>query len=97
MAEACKEVLMMNRFLQKLSLKQDNYAVYCDSQGVIHLANNSTCHSRSKHIDVRYHWIGDVSEKKLLHLEKIHTNENEANMTTKPSSKGKLEISKQAW
>ena len=37
---------------------------------------NSTFHLRSKHIDVRYHWIHDVLDSKQLYLEKIHTSEN---------------------
>ena len=66
----------MRKFLKELGLKQEKYVVYCDSQSVIHLSKNSTSHSRSKHIDVRYHWIRDVLESKQLYLEKIHTSEN---------------------
>ena len=40
-------------------------------------------HSRSKHIDVRYHWIRDVLESKQLKLEKIHTDDNASDMMTK--------------
>ena len=64
--EACKETLWMKKLLQELSLKQEGYTVYCDSQSAIHLSKNSTYHSRSKHIDVRYHWIRDVLEMKEL-------------------------------
>lgn len=61
--ETCKEDLRMKKFLQELELQQENYVV-CDSQGAIHLSKNSTFHSRSKQIDVRYHWIRDVIEAK---------------------------------
>jgi len=40
------------------------------------LVKNPTFHSRSKHIDVRYHWIRDALDAKLLELEKVHTNDN---------------------
>ena len=60
---------------------------YSDSHSYIHLSRNSTFHSRSKHIDVRYHWICDVLESKQLYLEKIHTSE----METKCLPKEKLE------
>lgn len=69
--EACKEELWLKKFLQELGLKQEKYVLYCDSQSAIHLSKNSTFHSRSKHIDVRYHWIRDVLDSKLLQLEKI--------------------------
>ena len=54
----------MRIFLEDLRLQQEKYVVYSDSQSVIHLSKNSTFHSRSKHIDVRYHWIHDVHESK---------------------------------
>lgn len=63
---------------------------------MIHLSKNSTYHSRSKHIDVRYHWIRDVLESKLLKVEKVHNNENGADMMTKPLPKEKIEFGKQA-
>ena len=57
---------------------------FCDSQSAIHLSKNPMFHSRSKHIDLRYHWIRDVLENKELALEKIHTSENCSDMLTKP-------------
>ena len=55
--DAGKEVLWMKNFLQELGMKQEKYVLFCDSQSAIHLAKNSSYHSRTKHIDVRYHWI----------------------------------------
>ena len=63
----------MRKFLEELGLKQEKYVIYSDSQSAIHLSKNSTFHSKSKHINVRYHWICDVLESKQLYLEKIHT------------------------
>ncbi|CAL1383495.1 unnamed protein product [Linum trigynum] len=71
--EACKEMLWLKKFLQELGIKQERYVLYCDSQSAIHLCKNPTFHSRSKHIDVQYHWIRDVLEEKLLELNKVHT------------------------
>lgn len=58
--EVGKEMLWLKRFLQKLGVKQKKYVVYCDSQSAMDLSLNATYHSRTKHIDVRYHWIRDV-------------------------------------
>ncbi|GKA59732.1 retrovirus-related pol polyprotein from transposon TNT 1-94 [Tanacetum coccineum] len=60
--EACKELLWLKRFLQELGFKQQRYAVLCDNQSTIHLAKNSMFHKRTKHIDIRYHWIRDAIE-----------------------------------
>ncbi|CAL9013346.1 unnamed protein product, partial [Prunus brigantina] len=53
--KACKEMLWMKRFLQELGQEQHKYILHCDSQSAIHLSKNPSFHSRSKHIDVRYH------------------------------------------
>ena len=58
-AETCKKLLWMKRFIHELRFKQLRYMVYCDNQSAIHLSKNSTFHARSKHIDVRYHWMRD--------------------------------------
>ena len=61
--EACKEVLWLKTFLHELGIKQERYVLYCDRQRASHLCKNPTFHSRSKHIDVRYHWIRDALEE----------------------------------
>ncbi|CAL5435892.1 unnamed protein product [Camellia sinensis] len=91
-AEAGKEMLWLKRFLQELGLKQEKFTVHCDSQSAIDLSKNSMYHSRTKHIDVRYHWIREVMDKQLLELTKIHTDKNPADMLTKVVSRDKLEI-----
>jgi len=66
--------MWMKYFLLELGHEQEKYMLRVDSQSAIHLAKNSTFDFRSIHINVRYHWIREVSKHKLLQLEKIHTN-----------------------
>ena len=87
--ETCKELLWLKKFLQELGLKQERYVLHCDSQSAIQLSKNSSFHSRSKHIDVRYYWVRDVLNDKLLQLEKVHTDENTLDMLTKALTKDK--------
>ncbi|KAI5414888.1 hypothetical protein KIW84_040374 [Lathyrus oleraceus] len=75
----------------ELGFVQDKYLLFCDSQGAIHLGKNSTFHSRSKHIDVRYHWIRDALDAGLLELAKVHTDDNGADMMTKALPRNKFE------
>ena len=89
--EACKELLWVKKFLQELGFDHDKYLLLCDSQSAIHLGKNPTFHSRSKHIDVRYHWIRDVLDARLLELAKVHTDDNGADMMTKALPRGKFE------
>ncbi|KAI5390312.1 hypothetical protein KIW84_075573 [Lathyrus oleraceus] len=78
-------------FLQELGFVQDKYVLFVDSQSDIHLGKNSTFYNRSKHIDVRYHWIHDVLDAKLLKLSKVHTNDNDSYMMTKAFPREKFE------
>lgn len=71
--EASKELLWLKKFLNELGFKQNRYVLFCDNQSAIHLGKNSSFHSKSIHIDVRYHWIRDVLDAKLLELQKIQT------------------------
>jgi hypothetical protein len=55
--EASKEMIWLQRFMEELGKKQEKSRLYCDSQSAIHLAKNSTFHSNTKHIELRYHFI----------------------------------------
>ena len=90
--EACKELLWLKRFLQELGFKQQRYVVLCDNQSAIHLAKNSMFHKRTKHIDVRYHWIRDAIEDGLFELDKVHTDDNGSDTLTKPLAREKLKV-----
>ena len=57
-------------------MTQDKYIMFNDSQCDIRLAKNPITHSQTKHIVVRYHWIQNVVNSKLLDLENIHTDKN---------------------
>ncbi|CAN0915054.1 Retrovirus-related Pol polyprotein from transposon TNT 1-94, partial [Linum grandiflorum] len=81
--EAGKEMLWLKRFLQELGLKQSEYVVFCDSQSAMDLSRNTMYHSRTKHIDVRYHWLRDVIEEQMMKLKKVHTDKNCADVLTK--------------
>ena len=73
----------MKNLLHELGVDQEKYVLKCDNQSAIYLAKNSTFHSRTKHIDTRYHWIRGVLEEKQIHLDKVHTDENWSDMMVK--------------
>ena len=56
----------MKKILRELGLEQEKYIIYCDDQSAINFSRNSAFHSKSKYIEVRYHWILDVLEMKEL-------------------------------
>ena len=66
--------------------------LHIDTQSAIFLAKNSAFHSKSKHIQMRYHFIRYVVEDKLVILEKICGSKNPANMLTKGVTIKKLKL-----
>jgi hypothetical protein len=76
--------------MEELGKKKENNRLYCDSQSAIHLAKNLTFHSKTKHIQLRYHFIRSDLEDGHLKLEKIHTSQNPADMLTKGVTREKL-------
>ncbi|MGF2565643.1 Ty1/Copia family ribonuclease HI, partial [Ralstonia pseudosolanacearum] len=69
------------------SIQQDQAIVYCDSLSAICLAKDQVHHERTKHIDVRYHFI---RTEKRIKLKKIGTEDNPADMFTKAVPGGKF-------
>eukprot|EP00253_Pinus_taeda_P011706 PITA_11706 len=67
----------------------------CDSQSEIFLANNPTYHSKTKHIDVQYHFVRDMIEDKKALLVKVDTLKNTADALTKYVSFEKLSWSRE--
>ena len=58
--------------------------VFFDNQSAIHLASNLVYHNKTKHIDVKYHFVRQAISEGGVDLKKVHTQENCANMFTKP-------------
>jgi hypothetical protein len=46
--------------MEELGKKKENSRLYCDNKSVIHLANKSAFHSKTKHIHLRYHFIQSI-------------------------------------
>jgi hypothetical protein len=88
--EASKEMIWLQRFIEELGKKQENSRLYCDSESAIHLAKNSAFHSKTKHIQLRYHFIRSALEDGHLKLEKIHTSQDPTDMLTKGVTREKL-------
>ena len=68
-----KEMIWLHSFMEEFGKKQENSRLYSDIQSAIHLANKSSFHSRTKHIQLKYHFIISILDEELLKLEKIHT------------------------
>ncbi|CAJ2647282.1 unnamed protein product [Trifolium pratense] len=81
---ACQGV-WMRRILQQLGQKQDKPStMYCDNSSSIKLSKNPILHGRCKHIDVRYHFLRDLTKQGVVELIHCSTDEQIADIMTKP-------------
>ncbi|MCO5571898.1 hypothetical protein L7F22_025647 [Adiantum nelumboides] len=85
-SEACKEAIWLTRLVGDLGIVREILVLHCDSQSAIQLARNPVFHAKTKHVDVRYHFIREVLEDKRLQLVKVHTDDNPADLLTKSLS-----------
>jgi hypothetical protein len=81
-----KEAVWLQRLCSGIRFKQRAMKVSCDSQSTIFLAKNHAYHSKTKHIDVQYHFVRDMVESNKVLVEKVDTLENIADSLTKSVS-----------
>ena len=83
LTDATKEMLYLRSLSNSINLVQPNHStIYCDNQGAIALTKATAGkHNRTKHIDVRYHFVREQTNIQYLHID---TNSNLADVLTKP-------------
>ena len=90
--KAGNEMIWLHDFLDELGKKQEIGILHSDSHSVVFLAKNSAFHSKSKHIQTKYHFICYLVEDNLVTLEKIYGSKNQADMLTKGVTIEKLKL-----
>jgi hypothetical protein len=81
-----KEAIWMQGLISELGVPQEVIKVYCDSHSVICLTKNDMYQFKTKHIDIKYHFIRNIVVEGKIKVDKIHTNENHAGMLIKSLS-----------
>ncbi|XP_043483599.1 secreted RxLR effector protein 161-like [Leptopilina heterotoma] len=87
LANGTKEAIWLRRMLNKLGIKCETAPIYVDKQSAIKLSKNSEFHQRSKHIDVRFHFIRDVIGRKDIEVKYVMSKDQLADIFTKPLPK----------
>ncbi|KAH9722765.1 Integrase catalytic domain-containing protein [Citrus sinensis] len=90
-AEAFKEAIWLRGMINELGYEQSFIAILCDSQSAISLSKNQVHHEKTKHIDIKLHFIRLEVSKGTVKLVKVHTSNNVADMLTKPVPMAKFE------
>lgn len=81
--DACKEAIYLRNLINEIHGGFNCITVYNDNQGANKLCYNPVFHERSKHIDIRYHFIRDNIEKGIVKVDYLNTNEMIADVLTK--------------
>ena len=83
-ASCCAQILWMKNQLLDYGVKYEKTPIFCDNTSAILITQNPVIYSRTKHIDVRYHFIRDHIEKENVELHFIPTENQLADIFTKP-------------
>ena len=82
-ASCCGQVLWIQNQLLDYGYNFMNTNIYIDNQSTICIVKNPVFHQRTKHIEIRHHFIRDAYEKHLIQVQKVDTENNVADLLTK--------------
>ncbi|GJW83571.1 putative ribonuclease H-like domain-containing protein [Tanacetum coccineum] len=82
-ANCCGQVLWIQNQMMDYGFNFMNTKIHIDNESTICIVKNPVYHSRTKHIEIRHHFIRDCYEKRLIDVIKIHTDANVADLLTK--------------
>lgn len=88
---ACQGIWLQRGLREIIETDPGPVILYIDNRSAIDLAKNPVFHGRSKHIDVRYHFIRDCVEQGLIVIKHINTSDQHADILTKALSAAKFE------
>ena len=82
----------MKQTFSDFDLSFDHVPIKCDNTSVISISKNLVQHSRTKHIEIRHHFLRDHAQKGDITLEFVSIKDQLANTFTKPLSESNLLI-----
>ncbi|KAJ9548881.1 hypothetical protein OSB04_021424 [Centaurea solstitialis] len=89
-SQCCSQVLWIQNQMQDYGLSFLQTPIYIDNNSAISIVNNPVKHSKTKHIEIKYHLIRDCNEKKLIRVLKVHTDDQYADLFTKAFDVGRF-------
>ena len=91
-SDASREAIWLRKLLSDLFASSlEPVIIHCDNQSYIKISENPVFHDRSKHMEMRYHYLRDMVYRIAISLQYIPTDEQTADVFTKPLSKTKFE------
>lgn len=92
LSDGAKESIYWTSILKELGFnKLVNIVIYNDNMGALKLAENPVFHARSKHIDIRHHFVRENLHEGRFRIEHISSDRNVADLFTKSLPRVKIE------
>ncbi|GKB29490.1 hypothetical protein Tco_0868891 [Tanacetum coccineum] len=82
-SHCCGQVLWIQNQMLDYGYNFMQTKIHVDNESAICVVKNPVYHSKTKHIEIRHHFIRDSYEKRLIEMVKIHTDNNVADLLTK--------------
>jgi hypothetical protein len=74
----------MKQALFDYGIQLNDITILCDNKGTIDLSKNPVQHARTKHIEIRHHFLRDNVQKGNISIEKVSSEDKIADILTKP-------------
>lgn len=91
LSEPTKEAFYVRRLMKTFGMEIEKVVIKNDNMGAQKLAANPVFHSRTKHIDIRHHFVRDILTKGQITIEHVPTTEMTADILTKCLTRAKHE------
>nr|GEY02754.1 hypothetical protein [Tanacetum cinerariifolium] len=92
LSRCCAQILWMRSQISDYGHGFNKISMYCDNKSAIALCCNNVQHSRSKHIDIRYHFMKEQVENGVIKLYFVNTEYQLANLFTKALGRDRIEF-----
>lgn len=83
-SEAAKDIVWLKRLFNEISPLKTEPVLFVANASAIKLAKNHVFHRQSKHIEIRFHFVRECYQKKLLNIEHVPSSEQVVDILTKP-------------
>ena len=88
---SCEAVWLRKLPCDLFDIDLDATCIYCNNQSCVKLSENPLFHDKSNHIEIKYHYIRDMVQRGAVRLQYVATDEQIADVLTKPLARVKFE------